>query len=111
MKRNYLSAILLVLLSACSVLGVPTPQTFNEKEAMAISSVTAIRSTALSLLEANKITAADAQNIQKQADTAREAIVVAETIHQANPAGGADRLTAIIAGLTAIQTYLATKGH
>jgi hypothetical protein len=102
---------LLFLLAACQSLGVPSPQTFNEKEAAAISTVTAIRGTALSLLTSNKITAADAQNIQAQADNAREAIQVADQIHAANPEAGGDRLTAIVAGLTALQTYLATRSH
>lgn len=102
---------LILLLSACASLGVPSPQTFNEKEAAAISSVTAIRGTALSLLQSGKLTATDAQNIQTQADNARDAIKIADQIHAANPEAGADRLTAIIAGLTAIQTYLATRSH
>ncbi len=102
---------ILLLLTSCQTLGVPTPQTFNEKEAAAVSSVTAIRSTAASLLTADKITAADAQNIQTQADTAREAIVVASTIHATDPAAADNRLTAIITGLNAISAYLATRGH
>lgn len=100
---------LLCALIACGTLGVPTPQTFNEKEAAAISSVTAIRGTALSLLQAGKITAGDAQNIQGQADNARQAIQVADQIHTANPEAGGDRLTAIITGLNAISAYLATR--
>jgi uncharacterized lipoprotein YmbA len=110
-KHLYLSAIVLLLITACASLGVPSPTTFNEKEAAAISTVTAIRGTALSLLQSGKITAEDAQNIQGQADNAREAIVVADQIHAANPEAGGDRLTAIVAGLTAIQAYLATRGH
>jgi hypothetical protein len=112
MKRNvYLLPVGLMLLSACAALGVLTPQTFNEKEAAAISTVTAIRETALSLLQANKITVEDAKNIQTQADNARQAIVIADQIHAANPEAGSDRLTAIITGLTAIQAYLATRSN
>lgn len=107
--RSYLLPFALMLLAACATLGVPTPQSFNEKEAAAISSVTAIRDTAASLLETGKISAGDAKNIQGQADNAREAIVLADTLHAANPAVGDDRLTAIITGLAAVQTYLATR--
>lgn len=109
MKRHYLLTFVLMLLAACAGLGVPTPQTFNEKEAAAISSVTAIRGTALSLLQAGKITAADAGSIQKQADNAREAIVVADQLHAANPNVGDERLTAIITGLSAVQAYLSSR--
>lgn len=98
------------MLASCATLGVQTPTTFNEKEAAAISSVTAIRNTALSLLQGGKIDAGDAQNIQNQANTAREAIVVADQLHAANPSAGDDRLTAVITSLTALQSYLATRG-
>ncbi len=97
------------MLASCASLGVPSPQTFNEKEAAAISSVTAIRGTALSLLQSGKITADDAQSVQAQADTAREAIKVAEQLHAANPEAGMDRMTAIITSLTALQTYLSSR--
>jgi uncharacterized lipoprotein YmbA len=111
MKRLSIAAIVLTLLTACASLGVPTPQTFNEKEAAAISSVAAIRTTAESLLTANKITAPDAQNIQRQADNAREAIVVASAIHATDPGAAENRLTAIITGLNAISAYLASRGN
>lgn len=111
MKRLFFPAIVLTLLTACASLGVPAPQTFNEKEAAAVSSVTAIRTTAASLLTANKITAPDAQNIQRQADNAREAIEVASAIHATDSGAADNRLTAIITGLNAISGYLATRGH
>lgn len=109
MKRHYLPSLLLMLIAGCASLGIPQADTFNKKEAVAITTVTAIRSTALTLLTSGKISADDAQNIQDQADNAREAIVVADTLHAADPNAGADRLTAIITSLTAIQTYLATR--
>jgi hypothetical protein len=108
--RRYSLFPILLLLAACQTLGVPSPKSFNEREAAAISSVTAIRGTALSLLQSGKITADDASSIQKQADNAREAIVVADQLHAANPDAGSDKLTAIITGLNAISAYLATRG-
>lgn len=108
-RKPYLLPLLLVLLTACQSLGVLAPATFNEKEAAAITSVTAIRSTALTLLTSGNITAADAQNVQNQCDTAREAITVADALHAADPTQGADRLTAIITGLNAISAYLETR--
>jgi hypothetical protein len=107
--RPTLISIALVLLTACSSFGVPSPETFNEKAAAAISSVTTVRNTAYTLLVSNKITATDAINIQKQADNAREAIAVAISIHAANPEAGADRLTAVITALNALSAYLATR--
>lgn len=111
MKRLHLSALALILLTACSVLGMTTPQTFNEKEAAAISTVTGARSTAIALLTADKITAADARNIQSQCDNAREALVVVSALHATDPAAAENRLEAIVVGLNALNTYLATRGH
>jgi hypothetical protein len=103
------SAFAALLLTACASLGVPTPQSFNEKEALAISTVTAARNTTLTLLTAGKITAQDAQNIQKQCDNSREAISVADTLHASDPTGGMSRLDVAVAGLTALQKYLNTR--
>lgn len=108
-SKLFLSSLVLIVLTACSVLGVATPQTFNEKEAAAISTVTGARSTAIALLTADKISAADARNIQTQCDTAREAITVAAAIHSTDPAAAENRLEAIVVGLNALNTYLATR--
>lgn len=104
--RSYLMPFVLSLLAACASLGVPTPQTFNEKEAAAIVTLTSIRETATALLRTDKITAADAQNIQNQCDNARAAIVIADGIKATDPSQAENRLTAIIAGLNAISAYL-----
>ena len=114
-KVNAAFAVLLIVtvaaLAGCATFGVPSPQTFNEREAAAISSVIAVRTTAVSLLTADKISAADARNIQTQADNAREAITIASTIHDLDPAQAENRLAAVIAGLNALSTYLASRGH
>lgn len=103
-------AVLAVLaLSACAALGVATPETFNEKEAAAISTVTGARSTAIALLTADKISATDARNIQTQCDNAREAITIASQIHATDPGAAENRLDAIIVGLNALNAYLATR--
>ena len=51
---KYLLVLLLTLASACAQLGLPTPQTFNEKMATAYATVTAVRDTATKLLVAKK---------------------------------------------------------
>jgi hypothetical protein len=103
------SALILTLITACAALGVAKPETFNEKEAAAISTVTAVRDTAIGLLTADKITAADARNIQQQADNAREGITVASAIHATDPAQAENRLAAVVTGLNALNAYLATR--
>jgi len=105
------SVVAVTALQGCTTLGVPSPKTFNEKEAAAISSVTGIRSAAASLLSSGKISVEDAKNVQEQADNARAAIVIASSIKATNPEAAENRLTAIIVGLNAISAYLATRGH
>lgn len=96
--------------SGCAFLGVPTAQTFNERAALALSSVTTARQGALTLLQAKRITPADADNIQRQADTARAAIDVARSLHATDPAAGNAKLTQAQTVLTALDAYLKTKG-
>jgi hypothetical protein len=110
MKRIYLPLLTLWLIAACQSLGLQSPKTFNEKAAVAISSVTAVRQSAITLLTANKITAADAQNIQDQANNARAGIEVAVAINETDPAAAENRISAVLVGLNAISAYLTAKG-
>ena len=99
----------LALLVGCAQLGLPTPATTNERIAAAQASVTQARATATQLLQAKKISSDDAQNVLKQTDAAREGIDLVRTMSAADPAGANNRLTQIVAVLTALQAYLATK--
>lgn len=110
MKSKLLMGFAIVLMTACSTFGVPVPQSFNEKVAVAISSVTEVRNTAATLLTSSKISVDDAKNIQEQADNARAGIEVAKAIHATDPSVAENRITAVLTGLNAISQYLATKG-
>lgn len=101
----FLAALGLV---ACQQLGVPSPETFNQKLAVAYTSVTAVRTTATQLLAARKISPDDAENVNASADVARAGLDVAR--RTSDPAAANAKLTAAVAALTALQTYLATKG-
>lgn len=98
-----------VLLAGCQWLGLATPETFAEKAAAAYASVTTIREQALGLLTAGAISADDAENIQAQADVARDGIEVARQLHAASPEAGEARIDAVITGLTVLRDYLATR--
>jgi ABC-type Fe3+-hydroxamate transport system substrate-binding protein len=102
--------LLLALVTACASMGIPTPETFNERAAAATVTVTGVRSATLDLLKTGRINAADAQNAQDQADIARKGIDVARSIYKTDPAGADARLTATITALQALQTYLRTRG-
>lgn len=105
----FLYVAFLLTFYGCAQIGIQ-PQTFNEKLAVAVTSVTAIRASATALVQAKKITADDGQNVQNQADTARQGLDLARTINATNPQGAADKLGAASAVLTALQGYLASKG-
>ncbi len=76
------------------------------RRASVIVAVTEIRNTAATLLVAQKITKADAENIQKQADVMREGLVVVRGLADTDVSTAAGRLAAIQASLRALQAYL-----
>lgn len=107
--RAYLVALVCMLLSACSSLGLPTPQTFNERIAAAQVSVTQVRVTAKNLLVAGSIGVDEAEKVLGMTDLAAEAIAVARGVSATNPQAADAKLKAAILTLTALQTYLAEK--
>lgn len=110
MKRLYTLAIALLatLLMGCSSLGVQ-PKTFEDHVAVSISSVTQVRKVATLLLAAGKISKADAQNVQDQANLAREGVNIALAVRPTDPAAAQTKLTAAITVLRALDAYLAAK--
>lgn len=105
-------ALVFAMLTACATLGVEAPKTFNERVAAAYTTVTAARDTTATLLTAGKLSAVEAQDVQRQLDTARTGLDLARQVHAANPAQADQRLDGIVAGLAALQAYLQshTKG-
>lgn len=108
--RLYVLPLLLMMLTACATLGLEQPKTFNERLAAAYTTVTAARDSAGTLLSSGKITAADAQQVQNQCDNVRSGLDIARDIHAKDPPAGDAKLTAVLAGLTALQAYLQTRG-
>lgn len=108
-QHKWFAFLLVFLVCACANLGVSTPDTLNEKIAVAISAVTAVRSTATALVQAKKITADDAQNVQDGADNARKGIEVARTLGRINMAAADSKLSAVTASIRALNDYLAAR--
>lgn len=99
------SYILLVLVVGCAALGLPTPQSFNEKLLTAYSGVTTVRAAGDALIVAKKISSADAENVQKQADNVRAGLDIASSMQDSTLA--AAKLNSTVAILTALQAYQA----
>lgn len=112
MKRLYelsIVPLLAILLLGCASMGVPTPQTFRERIAAAYVTVTGIRQTTLTLLQAKKISPDDAGNVNQSADQARAGVDIARSIETVDPTGADNRLNASIAILESLQAYLGSK--
>jgi len=104
-----ITAVPILGMAACEKIGVPVAKTFNERTALALTQVTAVRESAAALLTADKIKADDAENINKQADYAREAVDLAVTFHATDPTQAENRLAAAQAVVSALRTYLESR--
>lgn len=104
--RNF-AAVALLVLCACSSLGLPTAKTFNERLAVGYGTVTTVRQETGTLLSGNRIKAEDAQNVQTQADNARTGLDLARAVSPTDPTGAETKLTQALQVLQALQTYLA----
>jgi len=109
--RLFASWLMALAFTACAVTGVPTPQTFNQRTAAAVTSVTATRQTATVLLNAGKISVDDAKNVLAQTDGAMSGIALARQIAEKDPVAGQSKLAATLTILQALDAYLATKGN
>lgn len=85
------------------------PKNFEEKVAAAYTTVTTVRSLALSASQAEKISVEELKTVQEQANHFRAAINVTRQIKATNPDTAEKQLEAVITALAALQLYLETK--
>lgn len=105
-----LGALLLAfVLAACTNLGAPAPQTLNERIAVTVTAVTAVRQSTTTLLRSRKLSVQDAEHIQAQADNVVAGAQIARTLADVNPSAADAKLQQTRAVLLALQAYLATK--
>lgn len=100
---------LLLILAACTSLGVPPADTFNKQAAAAVSSVNAASQLSLTLLQARKITPDESDAFVDRAESAQEAIDLVRSLRSTDPAGAQDRLNAIIVALQVLTAELETR--
>lgn len=100
---------LMLLVMACAQLGAPTPDTLNEKIAVALTANTTIRTTATQLLSAGKLSADDGANVLATTDAARAGIELARKLGATDMAAANAKLTAATTVLNALQGYLAAR--
>lgn len=101
---------LMIAVTACTTLGISQPTTFNQKAVAAHATVEGVAKTAASLRATGKLSDADRDNVVASLRSAEMGIDIATMAAKTDPVAGATKLDASIAVLTALQTYLATKG-
>ena len=100
---------LLFLLPGCETLGLPKAETFNEKAAVALGTITTVRQTTTTLLNEKKITADDGQHVLVATDSARAGVDIARNLNKSNPTAANAKLESVRAGLVAVQAYLNSR--
>lgn len=110
LNYNKWTLLVLLLAVACAQLGVPTADTLNERIAVALATNTAVRASATQLLTDGKISAEDGANVLASTDAARAGIELARSLGATDLTAANAKLTAATTVLTALQTYLATRG-
>lgn len=113
MTMKHIAAVaVFAVLSACAQVGGLTgADTLNKQLAAGYATVTALDQTALSLKTAGKLAPADQANVVAVSQAAIAGLDIASASSATDPAGANAKLTSIMATLTALQAYLATKGH
>ena len=109
MKSVLVALLLSFLLASCAQLGINQTTSFNENLAIGYTSVTTVRQTATTLLNAKKLTAEDGQNILQQTDNARTGLDIARKLSSTDMNSATGKLNAIRTILSSISAYLATK--
>jgi hypothetical protein len=79
---------------------------FNTRLATGYSAVTGVRQTTTTLLRAEKVSAADAQNVQDTADKARVGLDIARDVHATTPDLAEDKLKSATTILQSLRKYL-----
>ena len=100
---------LILSLTACAQLGIPTATTFQERLTAGYALNAEVRTSAVTLLNAKRITADDGQHVLEQTNNARQGLDVARSIARSDVKTADGKLTAVRTALVALQSYLAAR--
>ena len=107
MKQLNALWVMLILLAGCAQLGLSTPQTFDQKLAVAYGTHTAIERATATELKAGHLKKSDAQEVLTLADQSKALLDAARMAGDTTVAQ--NKLTLAVAVLTQIQTYINTR--
>lgn len=88
---------------------VPPAATFNDKEALGLRTITLIRTSATTLMTANKLTVDQDALIQAQLNLAVSGLRIARSMQTDHPDEAAAQITATLAGIEALKTQTGVK--
>lgn len=95
----------------CQTLGLPGPQTFNQKMAYAVGAHTVILQSATAAVRAGALSSSDAEAVARQADDAKLVLDAAQAANKIGDITGADhKLAMALVVLNALQTYMNAHG-
>lgn len=110
MKKSLVLLIALAL-PACASLGLTSPKGFDQSLAEAYGVHTAVLSATAVAVSAGSLSSADATKVNQMALNARGFLDAARAAEQAgNTKGATNELALATAALTALQTFLNSKG-
>ena len=111
MKKLFYTPIIAVLmiLTACATLGLPTADSFKERVAVSYATVEGVSRSTIILLNAKVISINDAKNVVAQANNALAGIAIAESMAKTDMTAADAKLNAIRTILVALQAYITTK--
>lgn len=108
--RKLLAILVISFMPACAQLGVAPATTFNENLAYAYGTVTTIRTTATTALNAKQITADDGQHVLQITDQARTTLDSARIVAKTDLTGAQGKLNLATGVLAEVQKFLTSKG-
>lgn len=107
MRLNYALFLAFVLLAGCSSLGIEPATNYDQREAYALGTLTAIRDAAANSVRLGDLSREDGQDVLDMTDDARAMIDSARLIHDAGDVTEAStRLAAVSEILRQLQSYL-----
>ena len=106
--RQWLSMFLLAAMLGCAAM--PVPKTFEDRLALGLGTVIVVATTAQTLLQAEKISVGDAQNVLAAGEAAMAGIEIARQLASKSPDAAEAKLVSVMGALQTLSDYLAAKG-
>lgn len=97
---------LIVVMPACTTLGIPNADTFNKRAVVAYSTIEGTANLDNTLVTTGKLSKADARNVLSQLQHCKTGIDLATQLYASTPALGEDKLQTTLAILNALNTYV-----